>query len=49
METEKKRRGRPVTPYKHNLMVRVSKEAIEKIQGVQNRSEVIDRLIIEHL
>ena len=49
METEKKRRGRPVTPYKHNLMVRVSKEAIEKIQGVQNRSEVIDRLILEHL
>lgn len=49
METEKKRRGRPVTPYKHNLMVRVSKEAIEKIQAVQNRSEVIDRLIIEHL
>ena len=46
---EKKRRGRPVTPYKHNLMVRVSKEAIEKIQGVQNRSEVIDRLILEHL
>lgn len=49
METEKKRRGRPVTPYKHNLMVRVSKEAIEKIQAVQNRSEVIDRLILEHL
>jgi hypothetical protein len=53
MATEQKqkqnRRGRPVTPYKHNLMVRVSKEAIEKIQGVQNRSEVIDRLIMEHL
>lgn len=52
MEKEQKkqnRRGRPVTPYKHNLMVRVSKEAIEKIQGVQNRSEVIDRLILEHL
>ena len=49
METEKKRRGRPVTPYKHNLMVRVSKEAIDKISQVQNRSEVIDRLIMEHL
>ncbi len=52
MEKEQKkqnRRGRPVTPYKHNLMVRVSKEAIEKIQGVQNKSEVIDRLIMEHL
>jgi hypothetical protein len=52
MATEQKkqnRRGRPVTPYKHSLMVRVSKEAIEKIQGVQNRSEVIDRLILEHL
>ena len=51
MEKEQKqnRRGRPVTPYKHNLMVRVSKEAIEKLQGVQNKSEVIDRLIMEHL
>ena len=52
MATEQKkqnRRGRPVTPYKHSLMVRVSKEAIEKIQAVQNRSEVIDRLILEHL
>ena len=38
-----------MTAYKVPLMVRVSKEAIEKIQGVQNRSEVIDRLIMEHL
>lgn len=49
METEKKRRGRPVTPYKHNLMVRVSQEAADKIATCPNKSEVIDRLILEHL
>lgn len=49
METEKKRRGRPVTAYKVPLMVRVSQEAAEKIANVGNKSEVIDRLILEHL
>ena len=52
MATEQKkqnRRGRPVTPYKHSLMVRVSQEAAEKIAACQNKSEVIDRLILEHL
>ena len=30
-EEEKKRRGRPVTPYKVNLMVRITQEAADKI------------------
>ena len=38
-----------MTAYKVPLMVRVSQEAAEKIAQVQNRSEVIDRLILEHL
>lgn len=38
-----------MTPYKHNLMVRISQEAAEKIAACQNKSEVIDRLILEHL
>ena len=38
-----------MTAYKVPLMVRVSQEAAEKIAQVQNRSEVIDRLIMEHL
>ena len=52
MATEQKkqnRRGRPVTAYKVPLMVRVSKEAANKLAGAQNKSEVIDRLILEHL
>lgn len=50
METKKQnRRGRPVTPYKKNLMVRVSQEAYDKMAQVANKSEVIDRLIMEHL
>ena len=52
MATEQKkqnRRGRPVTAYKVPLMVRVSKEAADKLVGAQNKSEVIDRLILEHL
>lgn len=38
-----------MTPYKKNLMVRVSQEAYDKISTAQNKSEVIDRLIMEHL
>ena len=50
MATEqKKRRGRPVTAYKVPLMVRVSQEAADKIAQATNKSEVIDRLILEHL
>lgn len=52
METELKkqnRRGRPVTAYKVPLMVRVSQEAADKMAQVANKSEVIDRLIMEHL
>lgn len=51
MESIKKqnRRGRPVTPYKHSVMVRVSQEAADKLASVPNKSEVIDRLIIENL
>lgn len=49
MTTEKKRRGRPVTAYKVPLMVRVSQEAADKIAQAQNKSEVIDRLILKHL
>ena len=45
--TQKKqnRRGRPVTPYKVPLMVRISQEAADKIANVENKSEYIDELI----
>ena len=50
MEAKKQnRRGRPVTAYKVPLMVRVSQEAADKLANVGNKSEVIDRLIMEHL
>ena len=47
MEEQKKqgRRGRPVTPYKVNLMVRISQKAADKIADVPNKSELIDTLI----
>lgn len=47
MEVQKKqgRRGRPVTPYKVSLMVRISQEAADKIAAVPNKSEFIDGLI----
>lgn len=47
MEKQKKqgRRGRPVTPYKVNLMVRISQEAADKIADVPNKSVYIDELI----
>jgi predicted transcriptional regulator len=44
-EEEKKRRGRPVTPYKVNLMVRITQEAADKIADIANKSEYIDELI----
>lgn len=46
-EEQKKqgRRGRPVTPYKVNLMVRITQEASDKIADVPNKSELIDTLI----
>lgn len=37
--------GRPVTPYKVPLSVRISQEAADKLAGVKNRCEYIDRLI----
>lgn len=47
MEKEKKqnRRGRPVTPYKVAVMVRVTPEAAEILKRQPNQSEYIDRLI----
>jgi len=45
MEEEKRRRGRPVTPYKVPLMVRVTPEAAEILKRQPNQSEFIDRLI----
>ena len=48
-QKKQNRRGRPVTAYKVPLMVRVSQEAADKIAQAQNKSEVIDRLILEHL
>ena len=47
MEKQKKqgRRGRPVTPYKVNLMVRISQEAADKIAAIDNKSAWIDDLI----
>ena len=48
MEEEKKaRRGRPVTPYKTPLMVRVTPEAAEIVKRQPNQSEFIDTLIKE--
>lgn len=46
-EEQKKqgRRGRPVTPYKVNLMVRITQESADKIADVPNKSELIDTLI----
>lgn len=45
--TQKKqnRRGRPVTPYKVPLMVRISQEAADKIAPIENKSQYIDELI----
>ena len=55
MEEEKKKSGRggwrgggrPVTPYKINLMVRITQEAADMLAGVKNKSEYIDALIKE--
>ena len=49
MEVIKKRKGRPATPYKVPLMVRISKEAAEKIANVENKSEFIDKLIMDNV
>lgn len=46
-ELKKSGRGRPVTAYKVPLMVRITKEAYDMIEGVKNRSEFIDTLIKE--
>jgi len=45
MEEEKRRRGRPVTPYKVGVMVRVTPEAAEILKRQPNQSEFIDELI----
>lgn len=45
MEEEKRRRGRPVTPYKVGVMVRITKEAAEILSRQPNKSEFIDSLI----
>ena len=42
---EKRRRGRPVTPYKVGVMVRVTPEAAEILKRQPNQSEFIDELI----
>ena len=47
MEEEKRRRGRPVTPYKVGVMVRVTPEASEILSKQPNKSEFIDKLIKE--
>jgi len=48
MEEEKKaKRGRPVTPYKVGVMVRVTPEAAEIVKRQPNQSEFIDTLIKE--
>lgn len=44
---EKKRRGRPVTPYKEGVMVRITPEAKEILKRQPNQSEFIDTLIKE--
>lgn len=51
MEEQQKqsRRGRPVTPYKVPLMVRISQEAADIINQQPNKSEVVDQLIKEYL
>lgn len=45
MEKEKKRRGRPVTPYKVGVTVRITPEAAEILKRQPNQSEFIDTLI----
>ena len=45
MEEEKRRRGRPVTPYKVGVMVRVTPEAADILKRQPNQSEFIDELI----
>ena len=45
MEKKQNRRGRPVTPYKVPLMVRISQEAADKIAPIENKSQYIDELI----
>ncbi len=47
MEEEKRRRGRPVTPYKVGVMVRVTPEAAEILKRQQYQSEFVDMLIKE--
>lgn len=41
--------GRPTNDRNFALHVRISKEANDKINAVGNKSEVIDKLIKEHL
>ena len=42
---QKRRRGRPVTPYKVGVMVRITPEAAEILKRQPNQSEFIDELI----
>lgn len=37
--------GRPATDRKYSLMVRISKEAHDKMADIRNKSEFIDSLI----
>lgn len=40
--------GRPMTGRKYPLMVRISKEAHDKLEAIPNKSEFIDALIREY-
>jgi hypothetical protein len=41
--------GRPSTDRSHAVTIRISEEALQKLNGYKNKSEKIDQLIKEHL
>jgi hypothetical protein len=56
MEQEKKQHGgyrpgagRPATDRSHAVTLRISEEAFQKLNTQRNKSEVVDKLIKEHL
>jgi hypothetical protein len=56
MEQEKKQHGgyrhgagRPATDRSHAVTLRISEEALQKLNNCNNKSEAVDRLIKEHL
>ena len=41
--------GRPATDRSHAVTLRISEEALQKLNTQRNKSEIVDKLIKEHL